>query len=67
VVNVSGYRSRGPGSIFWEVGGPERGPLILASTVEGLLERNSSGSGLESDITAVGIRRADHATPPLYP
>jgi hypothetical protein len=43
-----------PGSIpgatgfFCEVVGLERGPLILVSTIEELLERNSTGSGLES-------------------
>jgi hypothetical protein len=45
--------------------GLERGPLSLLSTIEELLERKSSGSGLEIEITAVGIRRTDHATP-LY-
>jgi hypothetical protein len=34
--------------IFWEVVGLERGPLSLVSTNEELLERKSSGSGLES-------------------
>jgi hypothetical protein len=43
--------------------GLERCPLSLVSTTEELLERKSSGSGLETEITAVGIRRADHATP----
>jgi hypothetical protein len=52
--------------IFWEAVGLERGPLSLVSTTEELLERTSSSSGLESEITAVGIRRADHATP-LHP
>jgi hypothetical protein len=33
--------------IFWEVVGLERGPLSLVSTTEELLERKSSGSGLE--------------------
>jgi hypothetical protein len=33
--------------IFWEVLGLERGPLSLASTIEELLERKSSGFGLE--------------------
>jgi hypothetical protein len=33
--------------IFWEVVGLERGPLILVSTVEELLGRQISGSGLE--------------------
>jgi hypothetical protein len=34
--------------IFWEVMGLERSPLRLVSTIEELLERKSSGSGLES-------------------
>jgi hypothetical protein len=33
--------------IFWEVEGLERGPLSLVSTIEELLGRKSSGSGLE--------------------
>jgi hypothetical protein len=54
VVRVPGYRSRNPGfhsrryQIFWEVVGLERGPLGLVSTIEQLLGRNSSGSGLEN-------------------
>jgi hypothetical protein len=54
VVRVSGYRSRGPSSIpgatrfFWVVVGLERGPLGHVSTVEELLGRKSSGTGLES-------------------
>jgi hypothetical protein len=34
--------------ISWEVVGPKRGPLGLVSTIETLLGRNSSRSGLES-------------------
>jgi hypothetical protein len=34
--------------IFWEVGGLERGPLSLVITTEELLEKRSSGSGLEN-------------------
>jgi hypothetical protein len=34
--------------ILWEAVGLERGPLSLVSTTEDLLERKSSGSGLES-------------------
>jgi hypothetical protein len=34
--------------IFWEVVSLERGPLSLVSTIEELLGRKSSGSGLES-------------------
>jgi hypothetical protein len=53
VVIVPGYRSRDLGfdsrryQIFWEALGLERGPLSLVSTIEELLGRNSSGSGLE--------------------
>jgi hypothetical protein len=34
--------------IFWDVVGLERGPLSLVSTTEELLERKSSGPGLEN-------------------
>jgi hypothetical protein len=53
VVRIPGYRSRDPGfdfwrnQIFWEVVGLEQGPLSLMCTIEELLRRNSSGSGLE--------------------
>jgi hypothetical protein len=49
VVRVSGYRSRGLGSIpvatrfFWEVLGLERGPLSLVSTIEELRGRLTCG------------------------
>jgi hypothetical protein len=39
--------------------GLERGPLSLVSTIEELLERNGSGFGLETEITATGIRYGD--------
>jgi hypothetical protein len=42
--------------IFWEIVGLERGPLSLMSTIEELLERKSSGSGLE--IREYGHRRS---------
>jgi hypothetical protein len=71
VVRVPGYRFRGPGSIpgaasqiFWVVG-LERGLLKLVSTIEELLERKSSGSGLKNEITAVGIRHANHVVPSI--
>jgi hypothetical protein len=55
VVRVTAYGSRGPGSIpgaarFSKkyVVGLERGPLILVSTIEELLGRKSSSSGLET-------------------
>jgi hypothetical protein len=71
VVRVLAYRSRGPGfdsrryQIFWEVVGLERGPLSLVSTTEELLGRKSSGSGLESQNTAVRIRHADYVAPSI--
>jgi hypothetical protein len=40
--------------VFWEVVGLEMGSLSLVSTIEELLERKSSCSGLEIEITAVG-------------
>jgi hypothetical protein len=43
----SGFDSRRY-QIFWLVVGLERGPLSLVSTTEELLERTSSGSGLEN-------------------
>jgi hypothetical protein len=52
--------------IIWEVVGLERGPLSLVSTTEELLERKSSGSGLE--IRKYGLRdlsRWPHGT--FYP
>jgi hypothetical protein len=39
-----------------------KGPLSIVNTIEELLERKSSDSGLEIEITAVGIRRADYTT-----
>jgi hypothetical protein len=47
VVSVSGFDSWRY-QIFWEVVGLEQGPLSLMSTIEELLGRNSSGSGLEN-------------------
>jgi hypothetical protein len=54
VVWVSGYRSRGLEfdsrrfQIFWEAAGLEQGPPNLARTTEELLERKSTGAGLEN-------------------
>jgi hypothetical protein len=54
VVRVRGYRSRGSEfdfqryRIFWKVVGLERGPISLVITIEELLGRTSSGSGLEN-------------------
>jgi hypothetical protein len=53
VVMVPDYRSRGPGSIpdanqiFRVIVRLERGPLSLVSTIEELLDRKRSSSGLE--------------------
>jgi hypothetical protein len=52
--------------IFWEILGLERVPLSFVGKIEELLERKSSGSGLETEITAVEVRCAKHATP-FYP
>jgi hypothetical protein len=66
VVRVPGYRFRGPEfdsrhfQIFWEVVSLERGLLSLGSTIEELLGRNSSGSGLE-------IREYGCADPQRWP
>jgi hypothetical protein len=46
-IQRSGFDSRRY-QILWEVVGLERGPLSLVSTIEELLGRNSSGSGLEN-------------------
>jgi hypothetical protein len=40
----------------------ERDPLSLVSITEELLERKSSGSGLESREYGLGIRHADHVS-----
>jgi hypothetical protein len=69
VARVPVYISGGPGSdfrgyqIFWEVVSLERAPLSLVSTIEELLGRKSSGSGLESREYGRGYPFADHATP----
>jgi hypothetical protein len=46
-IQKSGFDSQSY-QIFWEVVGLDRGPLGLVSTIEELLGRNSSGSGLEN-------------------
>jgi hypothetical protein len=51
--------------IFREAVGLERGPLILLSTIEELLGRKSSGSSLQNQHIAVGIRDADHVAPSI--
>jgi hypothetical protein len=49
-----------------EVVGLEWDPLSLVSTIEELLGWTSSGCGLESKNTAVGIRHTDHVAPFLH-
>jgi hypothetical protein len=51
--------------IFWEVVGLEQGPLSLMSTTEELLETKSSGSGLETKNTALGIHHTDFVEPSI--
>jgi hypothetical protein len=64
-IQRSGFDSR-LSQIFWEVVGLERGPLSLGSTIEELLERKSSGSGLENrDYGRRNPLRWPHGT--LYP
>jgi hypothetical protein len=46
-IQRSGFDSRRY-QIFWQVVGLERGPLSLVSTIEELLGRKRSGSGLEN-------------------
>jgi hypothetical protein len=48
----SGFDSRRY-HISWEIVGLERGPLSLVSTTEELLDKKSSGSGLENQDSAV--------------
>jgi hypothetical protein len=71
VIRVPGYRSRGPRidsrhhQNFWVVG-LKRGTVSIVSTTEELIGRKSSGSGLESVNTAVGIHCVDHVIPPFH-
>jgi hypothetical protein len=58
-IQRSGFDSRCY-QIFWEVVGLEQGPLSLVSTNEELLERKSSGSGLE-------IRQYGRRDPSCWP
>jgi hypothetical protein len=60
VVNVPGYRSRGPGfdsrryQIFWEVVGLERGPLSPVRIIEELLERKVAAPVYKTEINGRG-------------
>jgi hypothetical protein len=71
VVRAPGYRVRGPGfdsqryKIFLEVMGLERVPLSLVRITEALFERKVAAPGYKTEINAVGLRCADHATPSI--
>jgi hypothetical protein len=52
--------------IFWDVMGMERGATQPRESIEELLERKSSGSGIEIENTAVGIRHADHVAHSIH-
>jgi hypothetical protein len=69
VVKVLGYRSGGPGSIPGtirkKVVGLQRGPLSLVSTTEEQHDRKVAAPVYKTEITAVGIRHADHVTPSI--
>jgi hypothetical protein len=58
-IQRSGFESRRY-QIFWEVVGLKRGPLSLVSTIQELLGRKSSGSGLEN-------REYGRRDPPRWP
>jgi hypothetical protein len=60
----SGLDSRGY-QIFWEVVGPERCPLSLASTTEELFGRKSKGSGLGNQEYGRKDPCADHVAPTI--
>jgi hypothetical protein len=51
--------------ISWEAVSLERGPLSLVSTIEELLVRKSSGSGLESQEYGNRIRDSEHMAPSI--
>jgi hypothetical protein len=51
--------------IFLQVVGLERGPLSLVSAFQEVLERKSSGSGLEIWEYGRRIRHADHVVPSM--
>jgi hypothetical protein len=60
-IKRSGFDSRCY-QIFREAVNLERGHLSLVSTIEELLGRNSSGSGLENQEYGLWIRCTDHTT-----
>jgi hypothetical protein len=61
-IQRSGFDSRRYQN-FREVVGLERGPLSLVSTTEELLDRKVAAPVWKTEITAVGIRHADHVAP----
>jgi hypothetical protein len=48
-----------------KVGSLERSPLSLLSTTEELLDRKVAAPVKKTEITAVGIRHADHVAPSI--
>jgi hypothetical protein len=62
---ISGGPSSIPGTTRKKIVGLERGPLSLVIVTEELLERQSKSSSPETEITAVGIRHADHVAPSI--
>jgi hypothetical protein len=42
-----------------------RGPLSLVSTIEELVEKKVAATAWKAEITAVGIRHADHVAPSI--
>jgi hypothetical protein len=63
-IQRSGFNSRRY-PIIWVVVGLERGPLCLVSTTEELLERKSSGYGLEIRQYGRRDRHAGHVAPSI--
>jgi hypothetical protein len=63
-IQRSGFDSRRY-QIFWEVVGPERGPLSLLSTIGELLERKSSVSGQEKRDYGHREPHTDHVAPSI--
>jgi hypothetical protein len=52
--------------IFWEVVGPEQGPLSFVSTTNELLLRKKVAAPVQkAENTAVGINCADHVAPSI--
>jgi hypothetical protein len=69
VVRVLDYRSRSPGldsrALQKKVVGLERGPLILMSTTEELLDRKVAAPVWKTENTVVGIRHTNNVAPSI--